>query len=139
MCIRDSGWLNSSLKVTAIPAFELDALLLDLIERMRIRLAELNAETAHLKTIGVGDAAHAVANLISGDTPAQISLASNRQVTQADIIVNARVAIAPEILADLVQDCVNLSVTAIKGTVEFGETQCFRPGRPVPTHRYQPR
>ena len=132
------GWLNSSLKVTAISAFELDALLLDIIERMRIRLAELNGETAHLKTIGIGDAAHAVANLISSDTPAQISLASSRELTQADIIVNARVAIAPEILTDLVHDCVNSSVAAIKGTVEFGEMQSFRPGRPVPTHRYQP-
>ncbi|MBA61302.1 MAG: cobalamin biosynthesis protein P47K [Planctomycetaceae bacterium] len=131
------GWLNSSLKVTADVAFDLDTLLLDIIERMRIQLDEIDGETAHLKTIGVGDAAHAVANLISSDTPAQVSLASKSQLKEANIIVNARVAIAPEVLTELVHTCVCQAVEAIAGEVRFGETQSFRPGRPVPTHRYQ--
>ncbi len=131
------GWLNSSLKVQANTPFDLDALLLDIIERLRQRLAETNAETAHLKTIGVGDSAHAVANLISSDTPAQVSLASGRQLTQADIIVNARVAIAPETLTELVHASVNDAVKSVSAVADFGETQSFRPGRPVPTHRYQ--
>ena len=87
--------------------------------------------------IGVGDAAHAVANLISSDTPAQVSLASNRQLTNADVIVNARVAIAPEELTDVVHNCVRKAINNIDATVDFGETQSFRPGRPVPTHRYE--
>lgn len=131
------GWLNSSLKVMAQSAFDLDNLLLDIIERLRVQLEQVKGETAHLKTIGVGDAAHAVANLISSDTPAQVSLPSHRQLTQADVIVNARVAVAPEVLTELVHNCVSQAVKAIEGTVEFGESQCFRPGRPVPTHRYQ--
>ena len=73
------GWLNSSLKVTAISAFELDALLLDIIERMRIRLAELNGETAHLKTIGIGDAEAAAHRAIGhcgiGETDRAIGIA----------------------------------------------------------------
>ena len=56
------GWLNSSLQVQADLPFDLDGLLLDIIERLRIALEAINAETAHLKTIGVGDAAHAAAN-----------------------------------------------------------------------------
>ncbi len=131
------GWLNASLRVTADAPFDLDALLLDIIECLRTRLEEVKGETAHLKTIGVGDAAHAVANLISSDTPAQVSLASHRQLTQADVIVNARVAIAPEVLTELVHESVRQAVQRVGGSVEFGETQSFRPGRPVPTHRYQ--
>ena len=131
------GWLNCSLAINSDKAFDLDELLLDIIERMRIRLDQTNAETAHLKTIGVGDAAHAVANLISSDTPAQVSLASNRQLTKADVIVNARVAIAPEKLTEIVHECVRQASSKVRATVDFGETQSFRPGRPVPTHRYQ--
>ena len=86
---------------------------------------------------GVGDAAHAVANLISSDTPAQISLASQQELCKADLIVNARVAMDPEILTKLVHECVHAAVAQVGGNAEFGETQSFRPGRPVPTHRYQ--
>ena len=131
------GWLNSSLQVQADSPFDLDGLLLDIIERLRIALEVINAETAHLKTIGVGDAAHAVANLISSDTPAQISLASQQELCKADLIVNARVAMDPEILTKLVHECVHAAVAQVGGNAEFGETQSFRPGRPVPTHRYQ--
>ena len=116
------GWLNCSLEVNSDQAFDLDELLLDIVERMRIRLDQTNAETAHLKTIGVGDAAHAVANLISSDSPVQVSRL-NRQLTKADVIVNARVAIAPEELTEIVHECVRQASSKVSATVDFGETQ----------------
>ncbi len=130
------GWLNSSLHVTAPQPFDLDALLLDVISRLRAELSGLGAETAHLKTIGLWEGFFGVANLISSTTPPELSLPSNCQVQDCDVIVNARVACDPQILETLVHKVVE-EVCAKRGaSPEFRQTQSFRPGRPVPTHRY---
>lgn len=130
------GWLNSSLEVTAPQPFDLDALLMDITNRLRQSLAELNAETAHLKTIGLWEGYHGVANLISSDAPAELSLPSDCQTRKADLIVNARVAIDPQQLAQQVQHAVRSASRAIGADATFRQTQSFRPSRPVPTHRF---
>ncbi len=130
------GWLNSSLEVTAPTGFELDSLLVSIVERLRISLAANQAEAAHLKAIGLADEAHAVVNLVNSQAPAELSLASERQTRQANLIVNARVAIDPETLQHLVESAVNAACHDIGAKAGNQQTQSFRPGRPVPTHRY---
>ena len=49
---------------------------------------------------------------------------------------NARVACDPEWLKELVRDEVIGVTRAREASVEFRQTQSFRPGRPVPTHRF---
>ena len=130
------GWLNSSLRVTAPQPFALDELLVDITNRLRTSLAGLGAEPAHLKSIGMSEGFHGVANLISSDTPAVLSLASNCRTRTADVIVNARVALDPQQLETQVHAAVRAACTAVQATPEFHQTQSFRPGRPVPTHRF---
>jgi len=130
------GWLNSSLRVAAEQAFSLDELLVEIVEQLRRRLAERHAETAHLKVIGLADGAYGVVNLVSSDSPPVLSLASDCRAKQADVIVNARVATDPAVLKDDVHEVVE-SVCRESGiTARFRQTQSFRPGRPVPTHRF---
>ena len=129
------GWLNSSLQLTAAAEFALDDVLLAIVERLRERLAQANAETAHLKTIGLWEGFYGVANLVSGDSPAVLSLPSHCRTRLADIVVNARVAVDPALLQAFVHETVS-SVAAAHGCqCNFRQTQSFRPGRPVPTHR----
>lgn len=130
------GWLNSSLRVTAPTPFSLDELSLNIVQRLQQALAADSAEPAHLKTIGIADGSHGVANLVSSDTPAVLSLASHCQTRNAEVIVNARVAIDPQILAEHVQAAVHAACQALRATPEFLQTQSFRPGRPKPTYRY---
>ena len=130
------GWLNSSLKVTAENAFALDDVLLGIITRLQPKLTLADAETAHLKTIGLCDGAYAVANLISNDSPAELSLPSVTSTKSADVVVNARVAIDPELLTKLVEESVRETASELGVEVDFRQTQSFRPGRPVPTHRF---
>ncbi|MFQ5732080.1 MAG: GTP-binding protein [Planctomycetaceae bacterium] len=130
------GWLNSSVRVTASAPFLLDDLLMEIITGLRDRLAADGAETAHLKAIGLWEGFFGVANLISGDTPPELSLPSNCEVRDIDLIVNARVACDPAVLKRHVEDVVTASCAARNATAEFRSTQSFRPGRPVPTHRY---
>ena len=129
------GWLNSSLTITCNEPLELDQLVLDIVEQLRADMADQSAETAHLKTIAMADNQQAVANLVSSDSPAQLSLASYASAKEVNLIVNARVAIDPAVLQEYVMAAVTLCCKQRGATAEFNETQSFRPGRPVPTHR----
>lgn len=130
------GWLNSSLDATCDEPFVLDDLLLGIVERLRERLAAIQAETAHLKTIGLWEGAYGVANLVSSDTPAVLSLPSHCQTKLANVVVNARVAVDPQLLRTHVEGVVQEVADQLGVTVTLHQTQSFRPGRPVPTHRF---
>jgi hypothetical protein len=65
-----------------------------------------------------------------------LSLPSNCQVKEANVIVNARVAIDPVVLQEQVERIVKSTAAKHGGRVEIHKTQSFRPGRPQPTHRY---
>ncbi len=130
------GWLNMSLTAASDHEFDLDELLIGIVTHLQQSLAEENAETAHLKTIGLSAGCHGVANLTSSDSPVELSLASNRRTKQADIVVNARVAIDPKDLEQLVHLAVARSAAEQRVTADVQQTQSFRPGRPVPTHRF---
>jgi hypothetical protein len=129
------GWLNSSLSVSAPQPLDLDALLLDIISRLQSSLASIDAETAHLKAIGMADGLYGVANLVSSFSAPELSLPSWAKVREAELVVNARVATAPEALTEHVESAVRGACTAQGATATFHQTQSFRPGRPVPTHR----
>jgi G3E family GTPase len=130
------GWLNASVHVRADSSFSLDNLLLDLIGRLAGQLDQAGAETAHLKTIGLWEGFFGVANLISRDHVPELSLPSRCDVREFELIVNARVAIDPAVLQAHVHSAVNAACLAVQATAEFRQTQCFRPGRPTPTHRF---
>jgi len=141
------GWLNSSVRITSVrndEAFALDGLLLEIIDRLRDRLAQsptaasgAAVEVAHLKTIGLWEGFFGVANLISSDSEPELSLPSHCDVKEVDVIVNARVACDPAILETHVTTVVEECCAARNALAEFRSTQSFRPGRPVPTHRYE--
>jgi G3E family GTPase len=131
------GWLNSSLRITSETPFALDDLLLEVVTKLRNSLSKVEAETAHLKTIGLWEGFFGVANLISSDTKPELSLPSNCQVKDVDLIVNARVACDPEVLEEHVRQVIEEVCEARGAKAEFRQTQSFRPGRPVPTHRYE--
>lgn len=130
------GWLNSSVHVSSAQKFSLDGLLLDVVAKLQNALSEAGAETAHLKTIGLWEGFFGVANLVSSTAEPELSLLSNCDVQDVDVIVNARVACDPQQLETLVRDCVKQAGQKLGASVEFRQTQSFRPGRPVPTHRF---
>ena len=130
------GWLNSSLRVTSNNEFSLDDMLLAITQRLADRLKDAGAEAAHLKTIGLWEGFFGVANLISSENDPELSLPSNCRVREIDLIVNARVACDPADLETLVHATLNEVCDQYHATPDFRQTQSFRPGRPVPTHRF---
>ena len=130
------GWLNSSLVVSSAQEFSLDELLQGILGRLRDSLVQNQAETAHLKAIGMAEGTHAVANLISSETEVELSLPSECQTKSAEVVVNARVAIDPQRLEEVVATAIAAACDFYNAVPQFRKTQSFRPGRPVPTHRF---
>ena len=129
------GWLNSQVTLQSAKLVDLDAFLLNLLRRFRDELALIPAETAHLKVIGLWEGFYGVANLVSSFNEPVLSLASNCRTKEANVVVNARVALDPEILADLTRRTVASEADKIGASATITTLQSFRPGRPVPTHR----
>ena len=129
------GWLNSQFQVRSDKPVDLDTLLLDLVASLQSKLSEANAEIAHLKAIGMSDGNYAVANSVSNCTAPVLSLASSCIAKEADVVINARVATAPEALEQLVRSQSDLVCTKQHASASVDTMQSFRPGRPVPTHR----
>lgn len=65
-----------------------------------------------------------------------LSQRSRDLVKEANVIVNARVAVDPDVLAQRVREAIEAACTFRGGRVEFRQTQSLRPARPQPTHRY---
>lgn len=129
------GWLNAQVSLKAKSPFELDSLLMKLLSEIRLSLNSSSAEIAHLKVVGMHDGKYAVANLVSSASEPALSIVSNCWTSEADMVVNARVAIDPEALTQTVQTCMLSLCDSLGIDVLINTLQSFRPGRPVPTHR----
>ena len=131
------GWLNSSVALSSTEPFSLDLVLTTVMAGLHAAVRKAGGEVAHLKVIGTDDGgAFGVANLVSSDSEPFLSLPSGAKPRSADLIVNARVAIDPEVLEADVKRIVMSVCTAMKITPLFRQSQSLRPGRPTPTHRY---
>jgi Ni2+-binding GTPase involved in maturation of urease and hydrogenase len=130
------GWLNSSVRIEAPEQFPLDDLLLDVVRGLQTDLENTSAEVAHLKAIGLWEGSFGVANLVSSRGKAELSLPSRCRVKETDLIINARVALDPDVLKDHVGKVVQEACAARQARMTEHRTQSFRPGRPQPTHRY---
>lgn len=131
------GWLNCQAKLSTQKPVDLDSFLMQLLVRLHKSLIAMDAEVAHLKVIGMADGVYAVANLVSNADQPVLSLPSAWQGTDADLVVNARVAVSPEELEGLVRTKIAEQAAESLSKVDIRTLQCFRPGRPVPTHRLE--
>jgi hypothetical protein len=131
------GWLNCSATIEAATPFDLDAFLTEVIDAIGAAMRDNGGEIAHLKAIGLTEATYAVANLVSNNSGAELSLPARTAVDEVDLIVNARVALDPDVLNREVVRAVASACRQRQAEVTFRQTQSLRPGRPTPTHRYK--
>jgi Ni2+-binding GTPase involved in maturation of urease and hydrogenase len=130
------GWLNCQATLEKPDgALALDEVLLALVARLRDALVIGDAEPAHLKVLGQIGEETGIANLVGGDAGVELSLASHSSAPKLELIVNARVAMAPEDLEQVVRAAVAALGLDFSATATIHGMQRFRPGRPVPTHR----
>lgn len=131
------GWLNCQARLSGPCMIDLDGFLLQLLTRLHHVLIDQQAEVAHLKVIGMADGVTAVSNLVSNADQPVLSLPSNWSGTDIDLVVNARVAIAPDDLEAIVRAAIAAETASVQASAQILTLQCFRPGKPVPTHRLE--
>lgn len=129
------GWLNCTVDVRGTGEFQLDAALLALVERLAKACTAAGAEPAHLKIMAADEDAAAIANWVCSTQPPELSLSAGTKSREAELTVNARVAIDPHDLAELVRQESAAWAKELGADHEVREMQSFRPGRPMPTHR----
>ena len=133
------GWLNATVAVEAAAPFDGNALLLRLTEGLRRRLADRDAEIAHLKmTLDSGGPLGLLSavSVVGSDAEPDLREALLDRIPGGSLVINLRAELAPEILSELLAAVIAEERAAADGlrlTVEHEES--FRPGRPVPTHR----
>ena len=131
------GWLNCQTRAQSESRFELDDLVLKLVQGIGAELKEAELEVAHLKVLGqtLNDAA--VANLVGSAAESELSLASEIKTQAADLLVNARVAASPDELEQIVNSVTSRLADQLQIELTVGNMQSFRPGKPEPTHRVE--
>ena len=131
------GWLNAQVSVQSQKPFDLDGFLMALLVQVNNLLEKESAEVAHLKVIGMANGKYSVANLVSSSSPPKLSIGANYQASQADVVINARVAVDPETLTDAIKATLTSVCDALGVEFTINTLQSFRPGKPVPTHRLE--
>lgn len=130
------GWLNLSTKVDAERPFDGDAFVRELTREIAGELRRRRFEIAHLKVLLGADDRAAVANATDSRSEANLSRTIGAPVSRGALIVNARVHADPAELRATVEARLAATLEHLglaRGPVVAAH---FRPGRPVPTHRF---
>ncbi len=130
------GWLNTTARMVTPAPFLVDDVLLELIGAIDRRLVDLGALASHVKTLGLAGGTCGVANLISSGSGGELSRSASHETREIDLVINARVAADPSALERAVRDALTFIADGRSGQLEYGKTRSFRPGRPMPTHRF---
>ncbi|MFT5466015.1 MAG: G3E family GTPase [Verrucomicrobiales bacterium] len=133
------GWLNSTIEIESDDEFDGNALLVELAEALRAKLAEHDAEVAHLKMTltPIGDPFEIGAvNLVRDDSKPELSHHLSEPLEDGEILLNMRVESAPEILEATAKAVIEEVLAEKHGLeVRISHSEHFRPGMPVPVHR----
>jgi len=132
------GWLNSTIRLSAVEPFDGNLFLLELARRICGRLAKESIEIAHLKvTLATDDEADGpgTLNLVSTAGEPAFSRILAHAVSGGEMILNLRAEAPPGVLRVAVEDALAAVAAAAGARAEVQQLECFRPSRPNPTHR----
>jgi len=127
------GWLNCRVKVISVLlSFSLNDLLEEIASTLAVALSARSAEIANLKISGRSGS---YLGLVDRRQSGELSIPSGGQVHDAELTINARVAIDPAVLEQQVVAAVEEACLRRGLRPEIQALRSFRPGRPVPVHR----
>ena len=135
------GWLNASVLLRPRGPVDWQAFAADLLEAVRGGLVARGAEIAHIKLVIGGrhvpmaGGEGLTGNVTSNDDPAVVRGRLDPAAGQVAMRINARVHIGPEELQEIVESAVREAAGELLDATVTALSS-FRPGRPVPTHRF---
>lgn len=133
------GWLNCTVAMAGATDFDGNAVLRLLARRMQELLNADGAEIAHLKmTLSPGEGLGnlGVINVVRNDFVPELSLELPDVIHTGQLIINCRAEAAPEALLTALRQALADTAPRFSGlALGLEHSECFRPGKPQPTHR----
>lgn len=131
------GWLNATVALAGVNAFDGNALLFALAERLRRELAGAGVEIAHLKmTLEPEDGPDIGAvNVVSSDAAAVLGHALADPLDGGTLLVNLRAESAPGLLREMLDLALAKVAEEQSVTAAVEHVEAFSPSPPRPTHR----
>jgi Ni2+-binding GTPase involved in maturation of urease and hydrogenase len=131
------GWLNCT-AVLAGPEVDGDELVGSIAARIHRTLAIAGTEIAHLKLTltPASGGGIAVVNAVRSEAGPEMAFRLDGFVDRGGITINLRAEADPGDLERAVRTALNEEARARETTIDVTHLEQFRPGRPVPTHRF---
>lgn len=132
------GWVNLTVTVTGTAPFDGNGFVTAVASAIHNRLAAEGTEVAHLKmTLSPTEGVDlAVANLVRTDGSTEFSHSLQEPLDDGEFLLNLRAEADPAGLKSVAEECLQEVATAAGITADVVHAEAFRPGRPVPTHRF---
>ncbi|MBU0548205.1 MAG: cobalamin biosynthesis protein P47K [Candidatus Omnitrophica bacterium] len=130
------GWLNFIAELSAKAPFSTEKLLKALTLKIKSSLNDIPAEIAHLKLALSTGLGNSLIHLTRSSQGLEFFKRESGKSSSARLIVNARVHTDPKLLCALVTGALNELCKKEGVGLRIKSKQYFRPGRPVPVHRF---
>ena len=130
------GWLNATVEVKSGESIDGNSLLTDLAGKLAEKFTEAGREVAHLKmTLSPEDGSGEIAsiNQVGSEVVPELGMSLLDDVTTGQLIVNIRAEAHPDEIKAILESTLEDS---FKENLTLEHVEHFKPGRPVPTHRY---
>lgn len=128
------GWLNATIRLIGTPVFNARRFAEALMENLQTEIDSHNAEVAHLKFLLTSGTEALRAHLTKAN--AEPTFVGNLgEVSEATLVVNARVALPPEVLGGIVSQAVLKAAKETNADTEILNIQSFSPPYPRPPYR----
>lgn len=131
------GWLNGQVKLGCDGGIDGSAWLRTLARDLHARLGKAGAQVAHLKmTLEPESGAPAMVNLVRNDAEPELAQGLEGPFHTGRLTINLRAEADPALLRQTVQDGVQAQAApALRA--DWVHLECFKPGKPQPTHRME--
>lgn len=133
------GWLNARIHFQSLQPFDGNGLMMNLASGIRERLCRLKAEIAHLKMTFAPEpetSGPAMINLVGSKLEAELARVLDAPVRGGKLLLNIRAELEPAPLKAAVEAAVAEVTEGLPCvTTIWRHLECFKPGKPQPTHR----
>ncbi len=132
------GWLNATVAIEAVNPIDGNVFLESLMRQFQSSLSGTVHDIAHLKmTLSPESVLGEIAliNLVRDDGTPEFGQRLSDLMTSAELVVNLRAEAPPEALRSAFESAIHSDHLGGAVSIEVDHVECFRPGRPEPTHR----
>ncbi|MCS7263914.1 MAG: cobalamin biosynthesis protein P47K [Armatimonadetes bacterium] len=128
------GWLNATIRLVGSPKFDANRFAKELMSELRSSINARNAEVAHLKFLLTSGTQMLRGHLTKADAEPNF-VGEIGEVSEATLVLNARVALSPETLGGIATQAVLKAAKSVNAEAEILSIQSFSPPYPRPPYR----